>query len=295
MTHLGVIYRALPADDLDDPATWRKANPSLGVTINEEDFKKDLAKARNNPAELGNFLRLRLNIVARSEGKFIELSHWDACDGWIEPDLADPCYVGLDLSSRNDLTALLAITGSFETGFVVQPRFWLPGDNIAELERRHQVPYRVWAADGFIHLTDGNTIDYEFVEHEIVRLASERNVVKLFSDPYNAKKLAESLLNKHGLPVEYIRQGYLSLSDLTKTLRELIVGRKLHHGGNPILRWHASNAVARQDAAGNMKLDKEKSRRKIDGMAALVNAVAAAIAQPAEPESVYEKRGILML
>ena len=83
-THLGVIYRAQPDDDLDDPATWRKANPSLGVTINEDDFKNDLAKARNNPAELGNFLRLRLNIVARGEGKFIELSDWDACDGWQE-------------------------------------------------------------------------------------------------------------------------------------------------------------------------------------------------------------------
>jgi phage terminase large subunit-like protein len=89
--------------------------------------------------------------------------------------------------------------------------------------------------------------------------------------------------------------GYLSLSDPTKTLRELIVGRKLHHGDSPILRWHASNAVARQDAAGNIKLDKEKSRRKIDGMAALVNAVAAAIDEPVEQESVYEHIGIFML
>jgi len=144
-------------------------------------------------------------------------------------------------------------------------------------------------------LTDGNTIDYEFVKAEIVEIASRRNLIKLFTDPYNAKKLAEDLLNNHGLPVEYHRQGYLSLSDPTKSLHELIIGRKIRHAGHPILRWHASNAVVRRDAAGNIKLDKEKSRRKIDGMAALVNAVAAAINNPEEPRSIYETRGMLFL
>jgi phage terminase large subunit-like protein len=95
--------------------------------------------------------------------------------------------------------------------------------------------------------------------------------------------------------VEYVRQGYLSLSDPTKTLHELIMARKIRHRGHPILRWHASNAVARKDSAGNIKLDKEKSRRKIDGMAALVNAVAGAIAYPPEPPSVYEQSGGLWL
>ena len=73
------------------------------------------------------------------------------------------------------------------------------------------------------------------------------------------------------------------------------MGREIRHNGHPILRWHASNAVVRRDAAGNIKLDKEKSRRKIDGMAALVCAVGAAIAHPEEPRSVYEQRGVLWL
>src|SRR5262249_27702543 len=162
---------------------------------------------------------------------------------------------------RNDLTSLVVIIGSFEAGFDVGCRFWLPRENIAKLERQHQVPYRIWANEGYIVLTDGNTIDYEFVKAQIVEIATQRNLVQLFTDPYNAKKLAEELLNNDGLPVDYLRQGYLSLSDPTKTLHELILGRKLRHCGNPILRWHASNAVVRRDAAGNIKLDKEKSRR----------------------------------
>jgi phage terminase large subunit-like protein len=78
-------------------------------------------------------------------------------------------------------------------------------------------------------------------------------------------------------------------------LRGLILGRKHRHCGNPILRWHASSAVVRRDSAGNIKLDKEKSRQKVDGMAALVYAVAAAINHPPEPPSVYEKKGMLRL
>jgi phage terminase large subunit-like protein len=236
VTHLGVIYRTRPEDDLDDPATWRKANPSLGVTINEDDFRNDLAKARNNPAELGNFLRLRLNIVARSEGKFIELLAWDACTDWGDPADDAPCYLGLDLSDRNDLTALIGIRGDFENGFDVGCKFWLPRENIAKLERQHQVPYRMWADQGHIELTAGNTIDYAFVQQQILEIASQRNLVKLMADPYNAKKLAEDLLNLYGLPVEYVRQGYLSLSDPTKTLHELITAGKIRHGGHPVLR-----------------------------------------------------------
>jgi phage terminase large subunit-like protein len=170
VTHLGVIYRALPEDDLDNPATWRKANPSLGVTINEDDFQKDLAKAKNTPAELGNFLHLRLNIICRAEGKFIELSDWDKCNGWADPSPDDRTCMGLDLSDRNDLTALVVIMGNFQSGFNVGCRFWLPRENINKLERQHQVPYRTWADQGHIELTDGNTIDYGFVKAQILEI-----------------------------------------------------------------------------------------------------------------------------
>jgi phage terminase large subunit-like protein len=115
-------------------------------------------------------------------------------------------------------------------------------------------------------------------------------------DPWNARKLSESLLNKHGLPVEYIRQGYASLTDPTKGLLELVMSRKLRHGSHPIMRWHISNAVARQDPAGNIKLDKSKRRHKIDGVAALVNAIAGANAgDDGTQASVYDTRGFQWL
>lgn len=299
-THLGIVYRARTADDgqaddIDDPETWKKANPSMGHTMDIDSFAQELAEAKaKGPAALGNFLRLRLGVIVRGEGKFLDLAQWDACADWIEPDLDDPCFLGLDLSDRDDLAALVAITGDMETGFTAQCRFYLPEDGIEELERQHQQPYRMWAEEGFITLTPGCTIDRAFIRADIVRLSESRRVVAIFIDPWNARDLAEDLLNDDGLPVEFLRQGLQSLSDPTKTLRELVKARKIRHGGNPILRWHAGNAVEVRDANDNIRLDKKLSRKKIDGMAALVNAVAGAIARGGDfGPSIYETRGLV--
>jgi phage terminase large subunit-like protein len=294
-SHLGVVYRALPADDLDDPATWRKANPSMGVTLKEEDFAREWEQAKGDASKRANFLRLRLNIVTRADVAFIDVGLWDACNA--VPILArgEPCYAGLDLSETNDLTALAIVAGDPDDGFDAWFRFWLPADNIVELERQHQVPYRMWAEQGHIILTPGNVIDYAWIRREINELAGERELTKLLVDPYNAAKLSIELKEQDGLPVETIRQGFLSLSSPTKELRRLIQSRKLRHGGHPIARWHASNAIAESDAAGNIKLSKKKSRKKIDGLAALVNAIAGATTGDIDGgASVYEKRGLIL-
>ena len=293
ITHLGVVYRASEEDDLDDPATWKKANPSLGLTISEEDFAHDLAEAKEVPTKLSNFKRLRLNIVSRGDSAFVSIETWDACGAPAILTKREPVYGGADLSQIDDLTALAIIAGNPEDGFDVEMRFWLPADNIVELERRHQVPYRTWADMDLIELTPGNVIDYGFVRSEINAIAQERELLKLLFDPYNATKLAGELKESDGLPVEYIRQGFLSLGAPTKELLRLVLSGKLRHKGHPILRWHASNAIAEQDAAGNLKLSKRKSAKKIDGMAALVNAIAAATGGEVAGPSVYETRGIL--
>ena len=102
-------------------------------------------------------------------------------------------------------------------------------------------------------------------------------------------KLAEGRARHDGLPTEYLRLGYLSVSDPTKKLHEQVVGSKIRCSGNPILRWHASNAMLRRCAIGNIKLDKEKSRRKIDAIAVLRKSVASAIAYSEDRGGAYQK------
>jgi phage terminase large subunit-like protein len=293
-THLGVVYRALPTDDLDDPDVWRKANPSMGTTLKEEDFRREWAEAKADANKRANFLRLRFDIVTKADVAFVDVGLWELCNAAPAVSPGEACWAGLDLSETNDLTALAIVAGDPDDGFDVWFRFWLPSDNIVELERQHQVPYRMWADRGHIVLTPGNVIDYAFIRKEINEIAGDRDLRKILVDPYNAAKLSIELKEQDGLPVETIRQGFLSISSPTKELRRLIRSKKLRHGGHPIARWHASNAIAEQDAAGNIKLSKKKSRKKIDGMAALVNAIAGATTGELDGgESVYESRGIV--
>lgn len=305
LTFLGIVYRADPErDDVDDPATWRKANPSLGFVLTEEEFASSLKRARETPAEYQNFLRLRLNVIARDEGKFLFPADWEACGpGPRQAKRADlsafrgrPCFAGGDLSSKVDLTALVAVWKA-PGGFVdVACWAYLPEQNIAALEKRDRVPYRAWAAAGWLTLTPGVTVDYGFLRAEVKRLHSAHKLAVFAVDPHNATQLNTELAEQDGVNVMELQQGFLSLSDPTKELEALVLSRRLRHDGNPVLSWCVLNAVAEKDAAGNVKLSKKKSRLKIDCAAALVDAIAGMLsAGPAAGPSVYQSRGILTL
>lgn len=292
ISHLGVVYRAFEEDDIDDPETWKKANPSLGITLKEEDFARELAEAKVFPAKLANFRRLRLNIITRGDSAFCKPEDWEACFSTVRPDAGQPWYGGLDLAQNQDLAAFVRLTCQDDLVYVTA-RFWLPEENIEELERQHQVPYRTWADQGFIELTPGNVIDYSFIRAEVGRMGDSGGCLKILTDPWRAEQLGLQLREEDGFPIETVRQGFESLGGPTGELQRLILGKKLRHDGNPILKWHLSNAVAEQDAAGLIKLSKRKSKKKIDGAAALVNAVAAFTSDENGGRSVYETRGIL--
>ncbi len=281
-THLGVVYRLDPKDDLDAEANWYKANPSLGITIDLETFRREWESAKRDPLKRNNFLRLRFNIVARAAEKAIPMAAWDACpEPASDEDLdGEPCYMGLDLSDNNDLASLVSLYGDVDAGFDLRAEFWLPEENIADLERQHGVPYRAWADMGLITLTPGNVIDYGFIRAAIVARSERCRLVMLGADPFHAGKLAQELQDDDGLPVTFVRQGFLTLGPATKELDRLTRGGLLRHGGHPILKWHASNAIAVSDDAGSRKLSKRKSKKKIDGMSALVNAIAVYLGEP---------------
>jgi phage terminase large subunit-like protein len=111
-------------------------------------------------------------------------------------------------------------------------------------------------------------------------------------DPYNATHLTTELRDEDGLPADFVQQGYLTLSPATKELLRLIDSGAIEHDGNPVMAWCVGNAVASRDDANNVKLSKKKSREKIDGVSATVDAVASMISKGGVPrKSVYETRG----
>lgn len=212
---------------------------------------------------------------------FVSLGLWDACSR--DPDFTTerPVYAGLSLLPSQGLAALVWMAGNEQEGFDVGCRFWLPQAAVDRPEN-HGVPYRVWAAKGLVTITPGDVIDYAWIRADVNELAAEHDLAKLLVDPYNATKLAGELKEQDGLPVEYLRQGFLSLSAPTKSLLRLILSGRLRHGGNPILRWCVNNAVTHQDGKGGLKISAKASHGPVVGVSALVNAVAAA-SDPSRP------------
>lgn len=91
------------------------------------------------------------------------------------------------------------------------------------------------------------------------------------------------------------RQGMISMNEPTKELERLVMSGAIRHGGNPVLRWMASNVTVKTDPAGSIKPDKQKSTEKIDGIVALIMAIGRAITTKKQQPSVYEERGVLVV
>jgi phage terminase large subunit-like protein len=297
----GVIFAADPKDDPHAEATWRKANPGYGISPTKEFLQQASTKAKNSPAQLASFLRLHLGIRTKQVTKFITLAAWDANAGVVdEAELAGrQAFGGLDLASTSDVTALAWLFPAEDGTFDAIWRLWIPEDNLEDLDRRTANNASAWVREGWLTLTPGNVTDYDHIEAQIRRDLEVFDVQDVAYDRWNSSQMVNNL-TAEGVPMSPIGQGYQSLTAPTKELQRLLLqGRKrgpvLRHGGNPVLRWMIDNLAVQTDAAGNVKPAKDKGADKIDGVAALVNALERTLRTEAPSESVYEERGPVIL
>jgi len=277
-TFLPILYGAPDDAEWTDEAVWRRANPALGDFRSLEEMQIMCARAREIPAQENTFRRLYLNQWTEQAARWLSLASWDAChtvdplDVYRARLLGRRCFLGIDLSSTTDLTAVVAVFPD-GAGFDVVAHFFVPHDAIHTRATRDRVPYDEWQRRGFLTATDGNVVDYEAVRVYIRDLAARYDVREIGYDPWNATDIVTRLQGQDGFVCVPIRQGFASLSAPTKSLEKAVLGRTLRHDGHPVLRWNISNVAVEADAGGNLKLSKAKSTERIDGAAALVNAV----------------------
>jgi phage terminase large subunit-like protein len=284
-------------EDCFDERLWVKANPNLGVSKKFDDMQRKALRAKQMPSALNAFLRLELDVWTQAETKWISLEHWNQCGQAVDADglRGRTCYAGLDLSSNVDISALVLVfpPQADEDSYQIICRFWIPEEAMIERAKRDRVPYPVWVRQGFIKATPGNVIDYDFILAEIDELAQAYDIVEIAFDRWGATKIQTDLMEKGGEDwLVQFGQGYVSMNPPMKDLERLILEHKLAHGNNPVLTWMANNLVVRQDPAGNIKPDKEKSIEKIDGMVALVMGLDRATRHEGPKKSVYESRGL---
>ncbi len=280
-----VIYAADPDDDWKDPAVWAKANPGFGKSVKADYLEAKCIEAQASPRLENDFKRYHLNIWTEQAVRWIQMDRWGpvgtdwaATEFEAELEGAD-CYAGIDLSSTTDLSALCLWfpPSGDRKKWRKLTRAFVPADNMAERIRMDRVPFDQWLARGAIFATPGNVIDYDFIKEQLFRDASRFRIKAVGIDPFLATQLAIQL-QAEGLNVQFVRQGFLSLSAPSKEFERLVLSDMVDHGGHPVARWCVGNAAIATDAAGNIKPAKDKSTERIDVVAADINALACALA-----------------
>lgn len=298
-TFYPVIYGAKETDDWTDPKVWKKANPSLDITVGIDKVKAACESARQNPGEENAFRQLRLNQWVKQAIRWMPMDKWDKCSFIVnEEDLEGRvCYGGLDLSSTTDITAFVLVfpPEDEEDKYSILPYFWLPEETLDLRVKRDHVPYDIWERQGYLQTTEGNVVHYGYIEQFIEKLGERFNIREIAFDRWGAVQMVQNLEGL-GFTVVPFGQGFKDMSPPTKELMKLTLEERLAHSGHPVLRWMMDNIFIRTDPAGNIKADKEKSTEKIDGAIATIMGLDRAIRCGADSgASVYDDRGILFI
>lgn len=281
---LPILFEAERDADWRDEAVWYRTNPGLEHGYPSLDgFRRAAAKAERSMRERQSFKQLKLNIwLDQSTDPFIDMEVYDRCDGDVEPMDNAPCWIGVDMSTTTDLTAVVAAFKDDHGTISVKPHFFLPGDLLRDRADRDGVPYLEWAEQGYLTATPGNVIDYGAVTDYLAELCARYDVRELNFDPAYAQPVMAPLLAE-GLPVLTMRQGWVTQSPALNELERVIVGGQFRHGGHPVLRWCFSNVAIHTDSAGNRTMHKGKSVKRIDGAVATWMAVSRAAANDNSP------------
>lgn len=285
----GVVFGADDDDDPFDEKTWLKANPGLaaGDSPTMEFMRTEAVTAQQSPANLSRFLRLHLGLRTKQETKYLTLPAWDATAGLVDEQALEgrPCHAGLDLASVEDLTAVCYLFyGGFRKDartrdlvgavgeYDVLWRFWLPADRLASLDERTAGAASAWVREGHLKLTAGNVIDNEAIVHQIGKDAERFRIRTLGYDRWGATDVVRRL-GDQGMECVPVTQTCTSLNSAMVEILRAVLAETLRHGGNPVMRWCVDNLATTYDSNGNVRPDKKNSADKIDGVAALCNAV----------------------
>lgn len=284
-------------DDWTDPACLRKANPNFGVSVFEDFLKSRQADAIRNPREQSPFRTKHLNQWVTAKHGFFNMASWTKC---YDPTLTEdsmvgrPCYIGMDLASKNDITAAVRLyppsSDAEDNKWSILYNIYLPQDVVDDPTRDY---YRAWYLEDKLTATDGNITDYDRVMSDLDQHVKNFEVQEVVFDPSQATYFMTMCMAK-GIRVIEFKQWAQYFSEPMRYLAALIDGLQVRHNciANDPLSWMMSNVVSKTNAKDQDYPNKEKPEKKIDAAVALIMAMARAMAG-GNAASIYEERGIL--
>lgn len=278
---------------------WKAANPAYGDFLNPEEVANTAGAAQRMPSLESEYRNLHLNQRISQTSPLIPRAVWSACAAAPDDDaFRGRVYLGLDLSARNDLTALAAVARGDDGVWNARVEFFAPEVGVSDRAHRDRAPYDVWARDGWLTLTPGASVDYAYVAERLCAWFDDYDVAECAFDRWRIDvlkaeltRLGRTVIDEpgDGMLLSPFGQGFKDMSPAIDTLEAELLNRRVRHGNNPILTWCAASAIAVRDPAGNRKLDKMKSTGRIDGIVALAMAMGrAAAAETATGKSYWE-------
>lgn len=287
-TFFAFIAHADEGDDWLAESTWRKANPNYGISVRPDDLAALATKARGMATAANAFKQKRLNLWVSSTAPWLSLDGWrQGQSNWTLAELAgEPCWIGIDLSAKIDLTAVVLLfppTVDRERWRVV-PWCLTPADTLEARAHRDRAPYQQWVEAKFLRTNPGNRIDQDTVRGMVQEAAAQFHVQQIGVDPWNAGNLVDDLTDD-GFEVAEIPQNYKQMSSTAKEFEADVLDGLVDAGDNPLMAWCVSNAVVERDNKDNIYPVKKKSRGRIDPVIACLLAWKLASLPADEPAS----------
>lgn len=260
--------------DVFDEACWINANPALGDFRDIVEFRSYAAKAKRLPSFENQFRNLYLNQRVSTMATLFSRSLWEGLKGKAEFRPDEDVILALDMATTTDLCALTMLSLN---GRAMRTFFWKPDELLEEHGRRDRVDYALWQRQGFMEPCPGKTIAPEYVAEKIGELYGEYRVVGLVYDRWRMAYLQKEF-DRAGIDASeeddaQIRlypwgQGFRDMAPAIDAFETAAIDGAFEHDGNPLMTWNIANAIVAMDPAGNRKLDKAKSRMRIDGAVA---------------------------
>jgi phage terminase large subunit-like protein len=266
-----VIWSLDEGDDWADSSLWGKANPNLGITVNESFIRKQVIQAKNNPSDEIGIKTKNLNIWCDSNQTWIP-------DDYIlkstqslafEDFRKEEVYIGVDLSSTQDFTAVSFLF--YKDGikyFII--KYYLPAESLKT--RADKEIYKEWARREYLTITPGNVTDYDYITRDIINVSKICSIYKIYYDKYNATQWAINC-TEIGLPLEPYSQTLGNFNAPTKELERATLSGSCVFDDNPITRFCFRNVELKSDWNGNVKPNKGVAAKKIDGVIAAIQSL----------------------
>ena len=275
---LPIIYELDNRSEWVDEKCWKKANPGLGTIKNIDQLRSKVEKAKANPLLVKNLLCKDFNIRETTSEAWLTFEQINNPSTFDIKELKPRYGIGgADLSSTTDLTcATILFKVPDDEQIYVQQMYFLPEDLLEKRVQEDKIPYDIWRDLGLLRTTPGNKVHYKYVTEWFLEMQNEYDIY-IYSggyDSWSATYWIEEMKDTFGKETwEPVIQGKKTLSGPMKNLGADLEKKLINYNNNPILKWCLTNTAVDIDKNDNIQpMKTSNSRRRIDGLASLLNA-----------------------